>query len=97
LNFRLFNDITNKIRLLYQPEIIITKTSVNRAIYFHGYLLEQTLQIFDISPLITHLPNTNIIIGKELQDILCRQILLLPKIIITKENLYSLNGNKIDI
>jgi transcriptional antiterminator len=97
LNFRLYNDIENTIRRLFQPDITITKTSVTRAIYFHGYLLEQTLQIFDISSLVTDLPNPNPTIKKELQDILCRQLLLLPKIIISKENLYSLSGNEINI
>jgi hypothetical protein len=97
LNFRLYNDIDNTIRRLFSPNITITKTSVTRAIYFHGYLLEQTLQIFDISSLVTDLPNPNPTMRKELQDILCRQLLLLPKIIITKENLYSLSGNEINI
>ena len=92
LNIRLFNEIDVVVRRLFQHQITITKTSISRAIYFHGYLLEQTLKIFDISQLEIVLPNVNQTTGKELQEILSRQILMLSKIIITKENLYSLNG-----
>lgn len=92
LNYRLLNEINNTIRRLFQPEIIISTESVKRAIYFHGYLLEQTLQVFDISTLQTEIIVSNPINSNELQDFLCRQILLLPKIIITKESLYSING-----
>lgn len=95
LNFRLYNELANNIQRLFQPRITITKASIERAMYFHGYLLEQTLQIFDITSLATTVPILNPIIGKELIDILCRDILLIPKIIITKQNLYSLNGMKL--
>jgi len=92
LSYRLYNDIVNTIRMLFSSEITITIASINRAIYFHGYLLEQTLQIFDISSLIADVSNVYSTDEKELEHTLCRQILLLPKILITKENLYSLNG-----
>ena len=46
LNLRLFNEMQQTIRRLYQCQIIITKDSISRAIYFHGYLLEQTLKSF---------------------------------------------------
>ncbi|CAF1008768.1 unnamed protein product [Rotaria sordida] len=90
LNLRLYNEIDMVIRRLFEPQITITKASTSRAIYFHGYLLEQTLKVFDISSLETVIPNMNPTIGKEL----CRQILMLPQIIITKENLYSFNEKK---
>ena len=95
LNLRLFNEMQQTIRRLYQCQIIITKESISRAIYFHGYLLEQTLKVFDISPLETIISNTNQTVGKKIQPILCRQIFMLSKIIITKESLYSFNGTEI--
>ena len=67
--------------------------SAYQGIYFHGYLLEQTLKLFDITPLDNAARNINIHVGKDLEKMLCRQILLLPSIIITKENLYSSSGN----
>jgi hypothetical protein len=92
LNLRLYNETDHIIRRLFEPQIIISTTSVSRAIYFHGYLLEQTLKIFDITSFETVMPLINPTTGKELQEILCRQILMLSNIIITKENLYSFNG-----
>ena len=92
LNLRLFVQMQQTVQSLFQMQIEITNTNVSRAIYFHGYLLEQTMKIFDITPLQTSGSVLNQQIGTDLQRILIRQILLLPKIIITKEDLYASNG-----
>lgn len=92
LNLRLFVQLQQTAQSLFQMEIEITNTNVCRAIYFHGYLLEQTMKIFDITPLQTSESIFNQSIGTDFQKTLIRQILLLPKIIITKEDLYASNG-----
>ena len=89
---RLFNEIGNAVRRLHDSQIVITKTSASRAIYFHGFLLEQTLQLFDINPLEKIQRNTSIIAEKDMEMIVCRQLLCLPMIIITKESLYLSSG-----
>ncbi|CAF2086561.1 unnamed protein product, partial [Rotaria magnacalcarata] len=91
LNIRLLNEISQIVRTRFENQITITTSSTSRAIYFHGYLLEQILKIFDITPLDNIPQNININSGIDLKTALCRQILLLPMIIITKENLYLSN------
>ncbi|CAF3895281.1 unnamed protein product, partial [Rotaria sp. Silwood1] len=94
LNTRLYNEIDQIVRQRFESQIIITTTSTSRAIYFHGYLLEQTLKLFDISPLEPTRLKMNMMGINNLQTVVCRQILMLPKIIITKENLFSVNELK---
>ncbi|CAF1517655.1 unnamed protein product, partial [Rotaria sordida] len=91
LNVRLLYDIRLTVERLFQSQITITKELVSRAIYFHEYLLERTLKIFDISSFETVVSNINQSVGKELQKMIRRNILMLSKIIITKESLYCLN------
>ncbi|CAM4851960.1 unnamed protein product, partial [Rotaria magnacalcarata] len=91
LNIRLLNEVSQIVRTRFENQITITTASTSRAIYFHGYLLEQILKIFDITPLDNIPQNININSGIDLKTALCRQILLLPMIIITKENLYLSN------
>ncbi|CAF1066449.1 unnamed protein product [Adineta ricciae] len=94
LNIRLFNEIDSVIRRLYGPQITITESSVDRAIYFHGYLLEQTLKLFDITTLESIGPKSFRLSSFELKQSLMREILMLPQIIITKEDLYEQNDHK---
>ena len=97
LNIRLYNEIDIVVRRLFSSQITISKASTNRAIYFHGYLLEQTLKIFDVTSMELLIPKQNHITAAEIKQLLMRQILMLPRIIITKENLYSMNGKDIII
>ncbi len=94
LNLRLFHEMAQIIQSLFQPQITITKTSVSRAVYFHGYLLEQTLKIFDISSLENQEPLLHDMIATDVQVITTREILLLRQVLITKEDLYATNGKK---
>lgn len=87
-------EIQQTIQSSFQTQIQISKEAVSRAIYFHGYLFEQTTQIFDISRFETFRTIIKQKIGVNLQTALSRQILLLPKIIILKDDLYSSNGRK---
>jgi hypothetical protein len=84
----------NIIRQLFRSQITISRISTSRAIYFHGYLLEQTLQIFDVNKLETVPSHLNSLNCGELKESLIRQIILIPKIIITKADLYSIYGKK---
>ena len=92
LNIRLFNEISQVIHTRFETQITITKESICRAIYFHGYLLEQTLKLFDITSFDNARQNINRRVGKDLELVLCRQILMFTKIIITKEDLYISNS-----
>ncbi|CAF1493180.1 unnamed protein product, partial [Rotaria sp. Silwood1] len=81
LNTRLYNEIDQIVRQLFESQITITTTSTSRAIYFHAYLLEQTLKLFDITPLETTRLKMNMTGINNLQTVACRQILMSPKII----------------
>lgn len=86
------NEVDETVRRLFSSRIIINKESTKRAIYFHGYLLEQTLRIFDVSAIESAVPRMKDMTPAEIKRSLVKQILMMPKIIITKENLYSNNG-----
>ncbi|CAF4885773.1 unnamed protein product, partial [Rotaria sp. Silwood1] len=81
LNTRLYNEIDQIVRQLFESQITITTTLISRAIYFHAYLLEQTLKLFDITPLETTRLKMNMTGINNLQTVACRQILMSPKII----------------
>ena len=95
LNIRLFNQIESVIRSSYGPQITINESSVDRAIYFHGFLLEQTLKLFEVTTLETNPAKSNRLSAFELKQSLIRDILMLPQIIITKEDLYEPNGKNL--
>lgn len=82
------------IQARFEHQITITQQSTCRAVYFHSYLLEQTLKLLDVTLLDNTSLNMNVLMhaGKDVETVLCRQILILPKIIITKENLYTAYG-----
>lgn len=89
---QLYKDINKEVRRLFDSKITISEISTTRAIYFHGFLLEQTLMLFDINPLEKIQENMNTLTEKEMEIAICREILLLPTIIIAKENFYSSSG-----
>ena len=92
LNIRLFNEINQIIHTRFETQITITKESTCLATYIHGYLLEQTLKLFDITSFDNVRQSINRGVGKDLELVLCRQILMLTKIIIKKEDLYISNS-----
>ncbi|CAF4517263.1 unnamed protein product [Rotaria sp. Silwood2] len=89
LNIRLYREVTDRIQQMFGSQIIITEASTTRAIYFHGYLLEQTLKLFDTNPLEKIRKNNITWMEKNMDITICREILKLPVVIITKENFYS--------
>lgn len=94
LNIHLFNELERIVKQLYKREIFIEVESIKRAVYFHGYLLEQTLQVFDISELssVRERKLTNAI--QESRQTILRRILLFSKVLIMKESFYSTQGKK---
>ena len=92
LNMGLYEEISSVVSRLYKKEVTIGTESVERAVYFHGYLLEQTLQVFDISELSTIKEKK---LSNSIQDsrtTIFRKILLFSTIVITKEDFYSIQG-----
>ena len=89
---RLYNDVDNVVRRLFPSQITIDRQSTERAIYFYGYLLEQTLRVFDVTPLELTPPRLKDMTPIVIKQSLMKQILMMAKIVITKENLYSNNG-----
>ena len=92
LSLALYNEMEKAVRTLFRHEITISEDSTARAIYFHGYLLEQTLQVFDISSLESSgsLPFSKD--KKEHIPAIARLILLMPKVFIMKESFFTLEG-----
>ncbi|CAF1489103.1 unnamed protein product [Adineta ricciae] len=77
------------ITLYTGPQITINELAIDRAIYFHGYLLEQTLESIGLK--------SNRLSNAELKASLIREILMFPEIIITKEALYAYDDSFLQI
>ena len=92
LNIGLYNEMDVHIRETFRNEITICEESVTRATYFHGYLLEQTLQVFDIRPLELSSVQAFTAINQEAREAILRRILLTPKVLILKDNFYTQEG-----
>jgi hypothetical protein len=88
----LYNEMDAHVRETFRNEIVISEEAAARATYFHGYLLEQTLQVFDISPLECTSLQTFSTITSDARETITRCILLTPKVLILKEQFYSQEG-----
>ena len=92
LSITLLNQMDAYVRETFRNEIAISEEVAARATYFHGYLLEQTLQVFDISPLECSTPQPFSTINLDARETITRCILLTPKVLILKDQFYSQEG-----
>jgi hypothetical protein len=92
LNIGLYSEMDAYVRRTFRSEITISEDAVVRATYFHGYLLEQTLQLFDINPLECSTLEAFMTNNLDTRQSILRSILLTPKVLILKEHFYSHEG-----
>jgi hypothetical protein len=92
LNISLYNEMDAYVRETFRNEIAISEEVAALATYFHGYLLEQTMQVFDISPLECSTLQALSTINPDAREAITRCILLTPKVLILKEQFYSQEG-----
>lgn len=94
LSLPFYNDVQSMIKQRVPYTITVTRNIVDRAIYLHGFLYEQSERLLHLN---TH-QNNNVpqikLTGAQLQKHLMREILMMHNLIVMTNAIFSIPGKE---